>query len=548
MKSFRTQRSAVCCAFLTLALVLPLCVVAHAPAAQAAGTAIAAQQSTPATVKLPAYYSNGMVFQRGKPITVTGELKNITYANIDWSKLSASLSMDDKRYSGQVTSSHEAKFTIQIPKVPANQHPYKLEVQYDGKLLKTLASVYVGDVFVAAGQSNMEVNYTQYYNTKNLKLDPNASPQGVFKYKNLPETIDEPNVHFIVAQHDAQSVQFPVADENKSSWSEATTQNSKRLSYLAQFFAQELRTTSPNIPIGIIQTAWGGTAISRHIKGGDIYKNHIAPLQGFHVAGVLWYQGCNDAANNATALTYESQFTALINQYRKVFDDASLPFLYVQLARWDDNQYTQVVRQAQLSTLDNPNLNNTKNVAMTVSIDTDKGTSETIHPLGKEILAKRMADQWQAMRKKTTVPSGPVVTSAERDEKGNITISFKNGTAQGLQAMKPDYSLNASATKVASPTDEKLGGFEAADASGKFSPATATIRGNQLVVSSDDVDRITQVRYLFSGDPNCSSMLYNKQVSTDSVPGQYRFSVVQSQFPHSNRYNAHPLAKSPLFE
>ena len=77
--------------------------------------------------------------------------------------------------------------------------------------------------------------------------------------------------------------------------------------------------------------------------------------------------------------------------------------------------------------------------------------------------------------------------------------------------MKPDYSLNASATKVASPTDEKLEGLEAADASGKFSPATATIRGNQLVVSSDDVDRITQVRYLFSGDPNCSSMLYNKQ-------------------------------------
>jgi sialate O-acetylesterase len=511
MKSFRTQRSAVCCAFLTLALVLPLCVVAYAPAAQAAGTAIAAQQSTPATVKLPAYYSNGMVFQRGKPITVTGELKNITYANIDWSKLSASLSMDDKRYSGRVTSSHEAKFTIQIPKVPANQHPYKLEVQYDGKLLKTLAHVYVGDVFVAAGQSNMEVNYTQYYNTKNLKLDPNASPQGVFKYKDLPETIDDPNVHFIVAQHDAQSTQFPVADENKSSWSEATTQNSKRLSYLAQFFAQELRTASPNIPIGIIQTAWGGTAISRHIKGGDIYKNHIAPLQGFHVAGVLWYQGCNDAANNATALAYESQFTALINQYRKVFDDKELPFLYVQLARWPGYQYTQIVRQAQLSTLDNPNLNNTKNVAMTVSIDTDKGTSETIHPLGKEILAKRMADQWQAMRNKTTVPSGPVVTSAERDEKGNITISFKNGTAQGLQAMKPDYSLNASATKVASPTDEKLEGFEAADASGKFSPATATIRGNQLVVSSDDVDRITQVRYLFSGDPNCSSMLYNKQ-------------------------------------
>lgn len=512
MKSFRTQRSAVYCAFLTLALVLPLCVVAHAPAAQAAGTVIAAQQSTPATVKLPTYYSNGMVFQRGKPITVTGELKNITYANIDWSKLSASLSMDDKRYSGQVTSSHEAKFTIQIPKVPANQHPYKLEVQYDGKLLKTLARVYVGDVFVAAGQSNMEVNYTQYYNTKNLKLDPNASPQGVFKYKDLPETIDDPNVHFIVAQHDAQSVQFPVADENKSSWSEATTQNSKRLSYLAQFFAQELRTTSPNIPIGIIQTAWGGTAISRHVKGGDIYKNHIALLQGFHVAGILWYQGCDDSANNATALAYESQFTALINQYRKVFDDASLPFLYVQLARWDDNQYTQIVRQAQLSTLDNPNLNSTKNVAMTVSIDTDKGTSATIHPLGKEILAKRMADQWKAMRGKKTVPSGPIGASASRSKSdGSIIVSFKQGTAQGLQSMKPDYSLRASASKVASPTDTPLDGFEVADRSGVFSAASARIDGDHLVITSDKIDNISQVRYLWQGNPTSSSLLYNKQ-------------------------------------
>ena len=511
MKSFRAQHGAVYCALLALALVLPLCATAHSPAARASEAATAAQRNTSVTVKLPSYYSNGMVFQRGKPIAIAGELRNIAYTNIDWDKLSVSLSMNDKRYSGRVTSKHEEHFTMQIPKALASRHAYKLELRYNGKLLKTLASVYVGDVFVAAGQSNMELNYTQYYNAKSVKVNPNSSPQGVFKYKDLPETINDPNVHFIVAQHDAQSAQFPVADENKSSWSQATTQNSKRLSYLAQFFARELRAASPDIPIGIIQTAWGGTAISRHIKGGDIYKNHIASLQGFHVAGVLWYQGCDDAANNATSLAYEARFTALINQYRKVFDNKNLPFLYVQLARWPGYQYTQIVRQAQLSALDNPNLNNTKNVAMTVSIDTDKGTSATIHPLGKEILAKRMADQWQAMRRKKTVPSGPIVSSATRDGNGNITISFKNGTAQGLQAMKPDYILKASAVKVSSPTSEPLGGFEAADTSGNFSPATATIQGSKLVVSSDTVDRITQVRYLFSGNPNYSSMLYNKQ-------------------------------------
>lgn len=512
MKSFQAQHDVVVRVLLTLALVFSLCTTVYSPAAQASETAIAAQQNTSVAVKLPSYYSNGMVFQRGKPITITGKLNNIAYANIDWDEFAATLSKGDKYYSGKLTRTHETTFTARIPKAPASCRPYTLKLSYQGRVLTTFNKVYVGDVFVAAGQSNMEVNYTQYYNAKSVKLDPNSSPQGVFKYKDLPKTINDPNVHFIVARHDVQSAQFPVADENKSSWSEATTQNSERLSYLAQFFAQELRTTSPNIPIGIIQTAWGGTTISRHVKGGDIYKNHIAPLKGFQVAGILWYQGCDDADSNATALAYESQFTALINQYRKVFDDEELPFLYVQLARWPGHQYTQIVRQAQLSALDNPNLNNTDNVGMTASIDTDKGTSATIHPLGKEILAKRMADQWKAMRSKKTVPSGPIGASASRSKSdGSIIVSFKQGTAQGLQSMKPDYSLRASASKVASPTDTPLDGFEVADRSGVFSAASARIDGDHLVITSDKIDDISQVRYLWQGNPTSSSLLYNKQ-------------------------------------
>ena len=155
--------------------------------------------------------------------------------------------------------------------------------------------------------------------------------------------------------------------------------------------------------VGIIQTAWGGTPIRRHVQGGDIYANHIAPLKGFHVAGVLWYQGCDDANNYGTALQYESQMTTLINQYRNVFGRKDLPFLYVQLARWPNYQYTQNVREAQRTTLDNANLQDRSNVAMTVSLDTDKGTSALIHPLGKDILGARMAAQYLAMEDGTTV-------------------------------------------------------------------------------------------------------------------------------------------------
>ena len=511
MKPLQTKRITIFCALLVLVMTFSLYMPMHSTNAQASETQTSDKHQQSITVKLPAYYSNGMVFQRDKPVMVQGELHNIDYSSIDWDEFSVTLSKGDKHYSGKLTKTRETAFTVRIPKAPASCRPYTLKLSYQGRVLTTFNKVYVGDVFVAAGQSNMELNYKQYYEPFSADKDLAGSLHGTFTHKNLPETIDDANVHFIVARNEAGTSQFPVAKEDQSSWTEATKTNSQRLSYLAQFFARELRESSPNVPIGIIQTAWGGTTINRHIKGGDIYASHIVTLQGYPVAGVLWYQGCNDAVTNADALAYESQFTALINQYRKVFDDKELPFLYVQLARWPGYQYTQIVRQAQLSALDNPNLNSTGNVGMTVSIDTDKGTSATIHPLGKEILAKRMADQWKAMRGKKTVPSGPVGASASHSKSGSIIVSFKQGTAQGLQAMKPDYSLRASASKMASPTDTPLDGFEVADRSGAFSAASARIENDHLVITSDKVDNITQVRYLWQGNPTSSSLLYNKQ-------------------------------------
>ena len=44
----------------------------------------------------------------------------------------------------------------------ASLKPYSLQVKYDGKVVTELAKEYLGDVFVAAGHSNMELNYAQY--------------------------------------------------------------------------------------------------------------------------------------------------------------------------------------------------------------------------------------------------------------------------------------------------------------------------------------------------------------------------------------------------
>lgn len=484
-------------------------------------------------VQLPSYYMDNMVFQRDQPIVVKGNVSSTESNPIDVSKLSVTLTQGKTSESVKAKVAKNGSFTCTLSAQKASLNPYSLQVQYAGKTVLKLAKVYVGDVFVAAGQSNMELNYVQYYENATYNFG-----NGLITTGDLPKPLVDDNVKFVIANHDVEDTDFPLSAVNQSAdaWLTADSTNSLHLSYLAQQFAMQLRAKHPNVPIGIIQTAWGGTPIRRHVQGGDIYANHIAPLKGFHVAGVLWYQGCDDANNYGTALQYESQMTTLINQYRNVFGRKDLPFLYVQLARWTNYQYTQNVREAQRTTLDNANLQDRSNVAMTVSLDTDKGTSALIHPLGKDILGARMAAQYLAMENGTknavSVPNGPLIERARHTVDGKIALSFQIGTASGLKAMQPNYTKSASASapdytknskatpldgisNIVIPTTAALQGFEVANSSGQWVPANAIIRGNQVVLSAangtplDNLSGITQVRYLFSGNPKCASILYN---------------------------------------
>lgn len=499
------------------------------------GSQSTATAHTAATVdvQLPSYYMDNMVFQRDQPIVVKGNVSSTESNPIDVSKLSATLTQGKTSESVKAKVAKNGSFTCTLSAQKASLNPYSLQVQYAGKTVLKLAKVYVGDVFVAAGQSNMELNYVQYYENATYNFG-----NGLITTGDLPKPLVDDNVKFVIANHDVEDTDFPLSAVNQSAdaWLTADSTNSLHLSYLAQQFAMQLRAKHPNVPIGIIQTAWGGTPIRRHVQGGDIYANHIAPLKGFHVAGALWYQGCDDANNYGTALQYESQMTTLINQYRNVFGRKDLPFLYVQLARWTNYQYTQNVREAQRTTLDNANLQDRSNVAMTVSLDTDKGTSALIHPLGKDILGARMAAQYLAMENGTknavSVPNGPLIERARHTVDGKIALSFQIGTASGLKAMQPNYTKSASASapdytknskvtpldgisNIVIPTTAALQGFEVANSSGQWVPANAIIRGNQVVLSAangtplDNLSGITQVRYLFSGNPKCASMLYN---------------------------------------
>ena len=201
------------------------------------------------------------------------------------------LTGDRTRRSGKTTVKGN-RFTATLDALPASETPYELTVAYGDQTVFHLNTVYIGDVFVASGQSNMELNHQQYYGTADQARRNLGS---AFTLSDLPALVDDPGIHFIRAAHTTEGADFPVDSVMDDQWKPCTGTDAQYLGYLPQLFAQRLRADEPHVPIGIIQTAWGGTPIRDHVPGGRIYKNHIAPLRGMRIAGVIWYQGCNDA-------------------------------------------------------------------------------------------------------------------------------------------------------------------------------------------------------------------------------------------------------------
>lgn len=454
-----------------------------------------------ANVSLPDFYTNGIVFQRNKSIFIRGTADANT-------RLTVSLNDGEHSTSTTIVASSDNTFVAHLNPPAAQLNPYTLTIASGNSNLLTIDETYVGDVFLAAGQSNMEVNFHDYYSAS-YAIKGNIN--GAFQLQDLPDFVDDKNIHFLVtANSDDISTpsNLPLRSYCRNHWLKATEANAKYLGYLPQSFASTLRSLHPNVPIGIIQTAWGGTGITEHMKGGHIYQTHVKPLQGLSLAGIIWYQGEKDAMVQSSTKTYTGNFLALIRQYRTIFRDTDLPFLYVQLARYSGNPYTSEIQIAQLQALNALGLHN--NIAMTVALDTDKGTSKVIHPLGKDILGQRLAHQWNSIRQGKRAPSGPIVDRATKQSNGSVVISFKTGTGDGLCAMRPVYSTDANPSTYAFPTSSSMTGFEVLGPQGTYVKAEATIVGDTIVVRSNNIRDIVSVRYAWTDSDN-SVLLYNDE-------------------------------------
>ncbi len=240
-----------------------------------------------------------------------------------------------------------------------------------------------------------------------------------------------------------------------------------------------------------------------HQYPGHMCNAMIYPIRPYGIRGMIWYQGERNAKDAAQAFHYRIQLAQLINFYRSSWHDQSdgnvareFPFQFTQLPSWNPAQAKPaegleaswaVNRESmRLVTEDVPN------TGMVVSIDT--GDAIALHPKNKRPIGLRHAYLALAQTYgKAIVGSGPIYTGHQ--VKGDAIVLEFDSIGSGLMAAKPGH----------------LDAFAMAGKDRVWHWATGQIRGNTVVVSSDEVTQPVAVRYAWAMNPSQRNLLYNKE-------------------------------------
>ena len=209
-----------------------------------------------------------------------------------------------------------------------------------------------------------------------------------------------------------------------------------------------------------------------------VYNTLLAPLLGYSVDGVIWYQG---EANTHQPNDYKELFTAFTGFLRRKFR-ADLPIIYTQLANYVDPSEVPEVNRAILREQQRQCLS-IPNTAMAVTIDC--GEWNDLHPQDKKTVGRRLALCAKRLVYGENITSdGPIVESASVSS-GILKIIFRN--AAGLWA---------NGTVM----------LEAEDATGITRSLPAKIAGDTLIASVGETP-LRCVRFAWASCPTTS--LYN---------------------------------------
>jgi len=420
-------------------------------------------------------FSDNMVLQRGTTIPVWGTADNGTTINV---------SLDGQNISTVTTG---GKWLVYLAPV-SSSGPYTMTVN-DGTTTLNFQNVLAGDVWLAGGQSNMQVP---------LSYDLDGE-------KAVSESTNTHIRLFIVPR-----ISTPGASCDKPYWYSCSPAIAQWFSAIGYYFAKELE-KNVGVPIGVIECDWGatvaGTWMSQSVLESTpafipiitklqqlygtnnnsnsphaLYDAMLKTVQPYALKGFIWYQGESDSILGFSEL-YKITLPALIQNWRQDWGLGNIPFLIAQLSSFESIDFS-VVRDMQLNTW-----KIVPNTAMAVTVDV--GDRTNIHPLDKKTVGERLALGARAVAyNESIVYSGPIYKSMVINS-GKITLSFDH-IGSGLMAK-----------------DGALKEFVISGEDNWFYEANAEIKNDTVVVWNDKVTEPKAVRYGWGA--YCIGNLYNKE-------------------------------------
>jgi sialate O-acetylesterase len=397
--------------------------------------------------------------------------------------------------------------------------PYTLSVSGNNTL--EFEDVLVGEVWFCSGQSNMQW-VVKNINHADVEL----------------ATANNPQIRLISVPR--RGLQEP-QDDFEGEWKLSTADSVANFSAVGYLFGKRLQ-NALNVPIGLIDNSWGGSAaeawvprdvleaagsFDEYIKTWDercaaytdeihaqkkaeykeweaagkpeprkrwpndprkgqhrpanIYNAMLAPLTGFGIRGVVWYQG---ESNSGRALAYRELFPLMISTWRELWQQGDFSFYWVNLADFGaevsepgESGWAEL-REAQTMTLSLPNTGE--------AIIIDAGEARDIHPRDKQTVADRLVRHALAKDYGFDMACDSPRFSSMEIEGNTAILTFDFVSSGGLRS----FDIN------------EVKGFSIAGADKKFVWAKAEIIGkNQVKVSSELVPEPVAVRYAWAMNP-----------------------------------------------
>ena len=437
-------------------------------------------------VRLPMFFSDGMVLQQQSEVRLWGWCDRF-YGGTSGRQVTVTTSWDGKTYTA--ISDHDGRFEVTVC-TPRAGGPYDIVVN-DGKQLR-LRDVLIGEVWLCAGQSNMEMPM------KGFKGQP---------VEGATEALLACGDSLLRLFTVGRAVSLMPKRDVAGKWQEAETASVREFSATAYFFGRTLRHVL-GVPVGLVCTAYGGSACEAWMRadwlrpfcapyrspltgttvvlptGEDdlnkrnqrcptaLYNAQLAPLIGYNLRGAIWYQG----EDNVPRYDYYAELMkAMVEGWRSEWRQGDFPFYYCQIAPYDysliDWKDSQCLREQQMKA--EKLIPNSR-----MAVLMDAGLAYGIHPRKKRIAGERLA---------------LLALSNTYDVKGLPDFAVYSGVEfHGDTAI---VAFDRSREWVYFEHGQKSKNFEMAGEDNIFHPAEAWISRNRVYVRSESVKHPVAVRY-----------------------------------------------------